>query len=63
MNQKRYFLVSGTIFGLVALLHCIRAINQWPFELGLWMVPVWISWLGFVAAGALSVWAFRFASR
>ena len=37
-------MISGTIFGLVALLHLLRAVNQWPFQLGPWFLPQWASW-------------------
>ncbi|MEE9441433.1 MAG: hypothetical protein V3V99_02045 [candidate division Zixibacteria bacterium] len=59
MDRKKYCIASGTVFGLVAILHLVRAILGWPFQVGDWMVPIWISYVGFMAAGFLSIWAFR----
>ena len=61
MNSQNYFLISGTIFGCVALLHLLRLINHWDVILGSWSIPLGFSWFGLVVAGALSLWAFRFA--
>jgi len=63
MNRKCYLLVSGTVFGLVALLHLIRVLNGWPMELGPWSVPLWASVCGTLGPGFLSGWAFRLAVK
>jgi hypothetical protein len=57
--QSKYALVSGSVFGLVALLQAIRAFNQWPVQVGPFAVPIWFSWIAFVVAGGLAIWAFR----
>jgi hypothetical protein len=57
--MKPYHLVSGIIFGVVALVHLLRLINQWPLILGPWSAPMSISWVAFIIAGYLSVWSFR----
>jgi hypothetical protein len=54
MDQKTFSLLAGAIFALVALLHLLRIFMGWPVSIGGWMVPMWVSWLGFVVAGALS---------
>ena len=59
MSSKVYFVVSGTIFGLVAVAHLLRVVYQVPVRFGDWAFPMWASWGGFVVAGALCVWAFR----
>ena len=63
MSSKAYFVISGTIFGLVALAHLFRVIYQMPIHVGEWAFPVWASWGGFVVAGARYVWAFRLIRR
>ena len=63
MNSKAYFVISGTIFGLVALAHLLRVVYQTPIHVGTWAFPMWLSWVGFVLAGVLSVWAFRLLRR
>lgn len=57
--QDTYRLVSGTVFGAVAIIQAIRAIKEWPVQIGPFAISVSFSWIAFVVAGALSVWAFR----
>ena len=59
MNGSSYRNVSGSVFGLIAAGHLVRAVLQMPAQLGSTVIPVWISWIGAVAAGALCAWAFR----
>ena len=61
--SNKYLVVSGAIFGVVAVLHAVRALNQWPVHVGTLEIPVWASWLAMVVAGSLCVWAFRTRSR
>jgi hypothetical protein len=57
--RDSYRLVSGIVFGIVAVIQAIRAFNEWAVQIGPYAVPVWFSWIAFVVAGALSMWAFR----
>jgi hypothetical protein len=57
--MKLYHIISGTLFGLVAVLHLLRIINQWPLLIGTWSAPMSLSWLGFIVTGCLSIWSFR----
>ena len=61
--SNKYLVVSGAIFGVVAVLHAVRALNQWPVHIGSLDIPVWSSWLGMVVAGTLCVWALRSRRR
>jgi hypothetical protein len=63
VSQKSYLMLSATIFAIVALAHLLRAIEQWTIVIGLWTVPIALSWLGAIVAGILSVWAFSLALR
>jgi hypothetical protein len=63
MSTRTYLAISGTVFGGVALLHLLRVANGWIAAIGPWTVPMWISWVGLLVPAALSVWAFRLASR
>lgn len=56
---RPYLLLSGTLFALVALLHLVRVLQGWAFELGPWSVPVSVSVVGTLVPAALSLWAFR----
>ena len=57
--MKTYAVVSGAIFGLVALLQAARAVGEVPVRIGSTDVPMIASWIAAVVAGALCVWAFR----
>jgi hypothetical protein len=61
--QSTYALVSGVIFGAVAVIQAIRAFNEWPVQVGPFAVPIWFSWIALIVAGSLCVWAFRSAQR
>ena len=51
--------VSGLVFGVVALAQAARALMQLPVHIGSFEVPVLASWVAAVVAGSLCVWAFR----
>ena len=57
--KSNYTLLSGVIFGVVALLQLVRALAGWAVQIGPWSVPVWFSWIVVAVAGALSIWALR----
>jgi hypothetical protein len=57
--QSRYALISGTVFGVVAVLQAVRAFNEWPVQVGPFAVPIWFSWLAFAVTAGLCLWAFN----
>lgn len=57
--SNKYVLVSGLIFGLVAVGQTLRALSQVPVHVGSFEIPVWASWVAAVVTGSLCVWAFR----
>jgi hypothetical protein len=59
---RLYLLVSGVIFGIVAVLHLVRLAGDWRFDLGPWSIPMWMSWGGTLFPAILCSWAFRLAS-
>ena len=59
--RSRYVVVSGVMFGFIALVQLLRAVNQVPVQVGEVEIPVWASWVAVVIAGSLCAWAF--ASR
>ena len=63
MASRPYLLLSGTIFGFVALMHAVRAILEVQVRLGETVVPMWISWFGGIAAASLCAWAYTLAAR
>ena len=63
MDRKQYLTLAGTIFVVVALAHLVRAVMDWPIVIAGWIVPMWLSWLAFVIAGALSYFGLTLARR
>ena len=61
--SNKYIVVSGTVFGVVAVLQALRALNHWPVHIGSIEIPVWASWIAMIIAGSLCVWAFRSKGR
>jgi hypothetical protein len=57
--MRAYLQISGTLFGLLAMAHLLRLFRHWPIDLAGHMVPLWVSWLGLLLAGGLSIWALR----
>jgi hypothetical protein len=57
--SNKYAVVSGTVFGVVAVLQVVRALNQWPVHVGTFEIPVLASWIAALVAGGLCAWAFR----
>ena len=63
MGYRLYMVICALIFNLVALVHAMRLVFEWPFQIGHWMVPLWVSWGGLVVFGALSIWGFTLAMK
>ena len=60
--MRTYLLVSGVIFGIVAVVHVLRLALGWPLIIGSWDVPQWVSVAGAIAPGVLCAWALRLRS-
>jgi len=63
MDVKSFLRVAGAIFALVSLAHLLRALMGWPVIIAGWAVPLWLSWLAFVIAGALGYFGLTLAKR
>ena len=59
--SSKYHVVSGVIFGFVALAQLLRVVNQVPVQIGSAAIPLWASWVAVAVAGSMCAWAF--ASR
>ena len=57
--MRTYIQVTGVVFAIVALAHLARLLLDWPAQEAGWVVPMWISWIAILMAGALCIWAFR----
>jgi hypothetical protein len=63
MSRRAYLLVSAAIFSLVALLHLARVVFGWSALIGGWSVPMWLSWVAIIVAGALAYFGFSLARQ
>ena len=63
LTIKIYLGISGVIFGIVAAIHLIRAINSWSFVIGPFAIPVVVSWIGFLLTATLCFFALRIISK
>jgi uncharacterized integral membrane protein len=60
-GEKKFHVIAGILFAVVALLHLSRVLFGWNFILGSWDAPYWINGLGAVVTGILSYVSFRLA--
>ena len=58
-----YLLISGVMFGLIALGHLIRVINGLALVIGQFSAPMWASYVAIVVSVVLCVWGIRLASK
>jgi hypothetical protein len=56
--MRLYLPLSAVIFGIVSVLHLLRAILGWQIQIADVIVPLSTSWGGFVVALGLSAWGF-----
>jgi hypothetical protein len=61
--MRAYLMVSGLLFGLVAVLHVLRLAYGLTVQVGSWTVPLDASGIGAVVTAALCAWAFALARR
>ena len=55
-SQHAYFIVSGIVFGVVALWHVFRLALRWQIRINQREIPMWISVGGLIVAAGLSFW-------
>ena len=63
MSQKTFFLISGVVFSLVAVLHALRLALSWEAVIGGWIVPSWVSGVALLVAGYMAYTAFSLSKR
>jgi len=55
--------VASVFFGIFAIGHLLRLINQVQVNVGTLTIPMGVSWIALVVAAILCVWLWRLASR
>jgi hypothetical protein len=63
MTEKTFSTLAAAIFGVVAVLHLVRILIGWSIVVDGWTVPMWVSWVGLIIAGALSYYGAKLAMR
>ncbi len=63
LHERRYLIVAGTIFSLVAVVHLARIFMLMPLELAGWVVPLWLSWFAVIVAAYMAYSSLIFAVR
>ena len=63
VTMKTYLLIASVVFLLVAIAHAMRLVCGSTIMLGTWNVPMWVSIVGVVVAGGLSIQGFKFANK
>jgi hypothetical protein len=59
MGYRRYCIISGVLFSLVALAHLLRIVYGMSIQVDDYVVPMFASWIGLALPAGLAVWAFR----
>jgi len=54
--------VASVFFGLFAVAHVIRLVNQTPVQVGNHQIPMGVSWVALIIAAILCIWFWRLAS-
>jgi hypothetical protein len=55
-------MLAAALFAIISVLQFVRALAGWPVTVGGTMIPVWVSWIAFIVAGALA-WIGFMAAR
>jgi hypothetical protein len=56
-SQHAFLIVSGILFGVVALLHVFRLALRWQIRINQREIPMWVSVGGLFVAAGLCFWA------
>jgi len=63
MNPEKTGLrVASVFFGLFAIAHVIRLINQTPVTVGSHQIPMGVSWVALIIAVIICIWLWRLSS-
>jgi hypothetical protein len=54
-TMKPFTKIAALLLGIIALIHLLRLITHWQVVINGFELPVWISIIGFIVAGVLSL--------
>jgi putative flippase GtrA len=58
MNKNTALMIAGVIFGLISLIHLLRILLTVEITIAGYLIPIWVSWAGFIVAFILSLLMF-----
>jgi len=61
--MRRYVLVSGVFFTLLATVQLVRFLFSWPVVVDGLSIPTWLSLVAAMIVGSFAIWAFRVKSQ
>lgn len=61
--MKTYITTVAAVFTVIALVHLWRALAGWEAVIGGWEMPLWVSYLAVLVAGALAVKGWKLRGR
>ena len=59
MSQKKYGTYAGTLFAIIAIVHLVRIVQEWPAVINGTSIPVWASWVAVLLAGYMAYGGLR----
>jgi hypothetical protein len=62
-SPKAGLRVGSVLFGIFAIGHLLRLINQAQVTVGTHTIPMGLSWIALIVAAILCVWLWRLSSR
>ena len=57
--MRRYALVSGVFFSVLAIVQLTRVLMGWSVQVATVTVPVWASVVACLVAASFAIWGFR----
>jgi uncharacterized membrane protein YecN with MAPEG domain len=64
MNSRATGLrIASVIFGIFAIGHLLRLVNQAQVTVGTHSIPMAVSWVALIVAVVLCIWLWRLSSR
>ncbi len=59
MTKPFFFVISGAIFFVGAVLHGFRALYGFDMVYSGWVIPLWVSWLATIVAFVMAFQAIK----
>ena len=63
MNQKTYNIYAGVIFAIIAVVHAVRVMQEWPAVINGVSIPISASWIAVLLAGFMAYRGFQLRSK